>query len=59
MEAGLVHVFIADSKGERLLSERVRPAKQGESELRSLLLLDGASPSEFAAIMQGLKSLAA
>jgi len=58
-DPGVVQVFIADSKGERLLSERVQPAKQKEAELKSLLLLDGASPTEFAEIMKGLKSLAA
>jgi len=62
MEAAENHrvtVFITDSNGNRLLSERVDPAKQSEADIRQALMLDDATPDEVKAVMDGLGSLAA
>jgi HD-like signal output (HDOD) protein len=58
-DAGHVQVRIADAKGAPLLTERVHPGAQSENEIRTLLLLDGATPAEFAEVMRSLRSLAA
>ncbi|MBL0926745.1 MAG: HDOD domain-containing protein [Phycisphaerales bacterium] len=54
-----VTAYIADAKGNRLLSEDLSPRSHSEAEVRQLLLLDSATPKEMAEVMDAIRKLAA
>ncbi len=62
MESGdnnRVQVYIADSAGNRIVSEQIDTRKQSKDEISSRLLLDGAAPDVIASIFTRLNQLAA